>query len=217
MTLSEYDQLKNHIIYYLGLHEDHSSLLTVLKEFYKDDIDSPRRYEKIKTIRELLHLLEIRYVLSEANLTPLKEICYRASDNHLLQRVLDYEQLSASKGKDNNCYYDLKNDQTYQTTTTGHHYGNISDHKKNRINQIIIEEIGSYWRNLARNLRVQEQIIDEIESKYKAISEKASKLLEFYETRADPQRGFYVLCNALEKSRRKDISKSIQEVMLMNI
>lgn len=68
-------------------------------------------------------------------------------------------------------------------------------------------EIGQYWRTLARNLKI----------KHERTEEKVKEMLELYFERSDKQRWFYVLCEALEKSRRKDLSKSIQQIMVMNI
>ncbi|CAK1604247.1 unnamed protein product [Parnassius mnemosyne] len=98
-----------------------------------------------------------------------------------------------------------------------HTCGIISPKKKERINETIVEEIGAFWRDLARNLKIRECVIDEIDNDNKKLCEKASKILTIYEHRADPQRWFFVLCDALEKSRRKDISRSLQDIMSMRI
>lgn len=83
--------------------------------------------------------------------------------------------------------------------------------------ETVIEEVGIFWRDLARNLKIRECVIDEIDLNNKSLSRKASNLLEYYEQRADPQRWFFILCDALDKTRRKDISRSIQNIMSMNI
>lgn len=107
--------------------------------------------------------------------------------------------------------------ETIDSLLLGHPYGNISTRKKARINETIVEEIGTHWRDLARNLKMQECRIDEIDKQKNTLEEKAIELLKLYEYKADPQRGFYVLCSALEKTRRKDLSRKIQEIMVMNM
>lgn len=86
-----------------------------------------------------------------------------------------------------------------------------------RIWLTIIEEIGVYWRDLGRHLKIRERVIEDIDKQDKLLWIKAKLLLEFYEKRADPQKWFFSLCDALEKSRRKDLSKKIQDIMSMNI
>lgn len=91
MTLTEYTHLKQQIVLNVGKSDNHNHLLNKLKEFYKDDIDSNRRFEQINTIGQLLKILEIRYILSEENVGPLKEIARRLNDNELLKRICNYE------------------------------------------------------------------------------------------------------------------------------
>lgn len=91
MTLSEYTQLKQQIVFNLGKSENHHHLLLKLKEFYKDDIDSERRFEQITTVGQLLKILEVRDVLSEDNIAPLKEIARRLNNEELLQKITEYE------------------------------------------------------------------------------------------------------------------------------
>lgn len=95
---------------------------------------------------------------------------------------------------------------------------NMSTRKKQRIFKTIIEDIGSFWRDLGRNLKIRESDIDNIDCQNKSLAEKASKIMYTYEhEKADPDRWFFVLCDALEKCRRKDLVRSIQEIMAMNI
>lgn len=87
----------------------------------------------------------------------------------------------------------------------------------NRIWITIIEEIGIFWRDLGRHLKIRERVIQDIDKQNKPLMAKAKLLIEYYENRADPQKWFLVLCDALEKCRRKDLSNKIQEIMSMNI
>lgn len=91
MTLSEYSQLKQQVLLDVSKSDNHAYLLDKLKQYYKDDIDSDRRFEKIFTMSQLLRILEIRDVLSEDNVAPLKEIARRLNNNELLKRINCYE------------------------------------------------------------------------------------------------------------------------------
>ncbi|CAG4937769.1 unnamed protein product [Colias eurytheme] len=220
MTLSEYSKLKQQVVYNVGTCEKHDRILNQIKNLYKDDIDSSRRFEQINTIGQLLRILEIREVLSEDNISPLKEIAWLIQSNDLLKSISEYELSHVPRTYMN--YYATTNhnvskSESIDSIPKGHPYGNISARKKARINETIVEEIGTYWRDLARNLKIQEKRIDEIDIRNNTLAEKAIELLKIYEHKADPQRGFYALCNALEKARRKDLSKTLQEIMVMNI
>ncbi|CAH2236100.1 fas-associated death domain protein [Pararge aegeria] len=218
MTLSEYTHLKQQIVLNLG-KSDNRHLLLKLKEFYKDDIDSERKYEQVNTIGQLLKILEIRDVLSEDDIGPLKEIARRLNNNELLQRISDYEISHVPREYVN--YYALENKlpafNKEKTETGVNNQFFIPQDKTQRIKDTIIEEIGRYWRDLARNLKIREIVIEDIDSKHQALSEKAKDILDTYFERCDKQRWFYTLCEALEKSRRKDLCRSIQEIMVMNI
>lgn len=93
----------------------------------------------------------------------------------------------------------------------------VSIMKKDRIKETLVEEVGRFWRDLGRNLKIRECKIDEIDSKYNTVEGKTSELINLFLDKADKQRWFFVLCEALEKSRRKDLSKTLQEIMTMNL
>ncbi|CAG9560502.1 unnamed protein product [Danaus chrysippus] len=170
---------------------------------------------------QLLRILEIRDVLSEDNVLPLKEIARRLNNNELLKRINSYETNHIEREYKN--YYSIDNtDNTKndfkEAYNYAHPYANISITKRNRINNQIVEGIGSFWRALGRNLKIPEGKIDDIDLKHQYVADKVLELLDiYYNQKADPQRWFFDLCNALEKARRKDISKSLQNIMAMNI
>lgn len=89
--------------------------------------------------------------------------------------------------------------------------------RKDKIIETIKEEIGSFWRDLGRNLNIQECKIQEIDEKFNNIPDKVEELMTIFEKKVDKQRWFLILCNALEKSRRKDLSKSLNEIMTMSL
>lgn len=95
MTLieySEYKKLKDQVLLSTNNSERYSQLLSTLKEFFRDDINSPRRYEQITAIGQLLRILEIRDVLSADKVGPLKEVARRLPNSFdLLQKINAYE------------------------------------------------------------------------------------------------------------------------------
>ncbi|KAJ0179868.1 hypothetical protein K1T71_004459 [Dendrolimus kikuchii] len=221
MTLSEYSQLKDEIILNVNTSEKHNELLTVLKELFREDINSVRRYERINTIGQLLQVLEIRDVLSEDNVSPLKVIARKLPSGNILSRITEYEEFHVPRDVMN--YYASKTSskrETAQETFINSNPlgGNMSDRKRQRIFDTLNEEIGTHWRDLGRFLNMKESFIDEIECQNIPLRAKVTQLMERYiETKADPQRWFFVLCEALEQARRKDLAKTLQEIMVMNI
>lgn len=105
--------------------------------------------------------------------------------------------------------------ETRENSTNNQFY--VPPAKTQRMKETIKVEIGQYWRTLARNLKIREFEIENIDIKHQRTEDKVKEMLELYFERSDKQRWFYVLCEALEKSRRKDLSKSIQQIMVMNI
>ncbi|XP_075970633.1 fas-associated death domain protein isoform X2 [Anticarsia gemmatalis] len=225
MTLSEYTQLKQSIVYAAGQAERHSELLSSLKEIFRDGINSVRRFEQINSVGQLLQVLEIRDILSEDNVECLKNIALKLPNSkQLLKKITDYEDCHVPRECVN--YYvgnkvskgSAEQEESFITVNSNSVGRNISERKKQRIFKTIIEEIGSFWRDLGRNLRIRECDIDDIDLQNKTVAEKASKIMKAYEYhKADPDKWFFVLCDALEKARRKDLVRSIQDIMAMNI
>lgn len=98
-------------------------------------------------------------------------------------------------------------------------YTYLTPNKKDRIHLTIVEQIGTHWRDLARNLKIGEHLIDKIDQKYSTLDSKASNMLEIYynDPKTDPQKWLLSLCNALERARRKDLSRTIQEILAMSV
>lgn len=93
MTLSEYAQLKQYIIFSVGTNERHSEIISSMKEFFRDSINSVRKFEQINNINQLLKILEIRDVLSEDNVECLKNIAMKLpNSNDVLKKIADYEK-----------------------------------------------------------------------------------------------------------------------------
>lgn len=92
MTMSEYSKLKQYIVISVGTNERHSAILSSMKEFFRDTINSVRRFEQITSIGHLLRVLEIRDLLSEDNVECLKSIALKLPNSkEVLQKINDYE------------------------------------------------------------------------------------------------------------------------------
>lgn len=81
----------------------------------------------------------------------------------------------------------------------------------------VAEEIGSFWKDLARTLKIREYVIDEIDHNHRTLATKALKTMEKYDAMADKQKWFFVLCESLDKIHRKDLAITVQEIMMMSM
>ncbi|XP_053603071.1 uncharacterized protein LOC128671020 [Plodia interpunctella] len=216
-----YLDLKKQIAYNVATSDRHREKLDSLKSFFREDINSPRQYEKIETISELLRVLETRDVLSENDIQPLKEIATKMpNSDELLGTIGRYEWTQKQK--------ELPIYQVPETIlgkvrispnekfSTENFNNGISLLKKQRIYEAVIENIGTFWCALGRNLKIRECVIDEINQNYGDRYAKATRLMEFYEQRADPESWFFDLCHALDETKMVLLRKKIQQIMMMN-
>lgn len=150
----------------------------------------------------IMHILIKTMIYSEAYLLDLEFICVSILTNYFFPVQ---PKLEESQSNDINTKY------------MSSHPSGISKKKRAMIEEIITEEIGSYWRDLGRNLKVREGKIDEIDATNATVKSKVLKVLEIFDHNVDKPKWFYKLCEGLEQARRKDLSRSIQEIMTRNI
>lgn len=93
----------------------------------------------------------------------------------------------------------------------------MSIHKKQRIIDTIIEDIGVNWRDLARGLNIKEKVIDDLNENHKEISQKARCILDIYNKKADDNNWFFDLCDAIETCRRRELVRKLKKIIVMNI
>ncbi|XP_013187781.1 uncharacterized protein LOC106132792 isoform X1 [Amyelois transitella] len=222
MTVSEYFHIKQQVMLSVSSSDRLNQTINELKEYFKEKINSPRRCEQIKTIGQLLHVLEIRDLLSENNVQALKYIALYLSDQGLVDKLNDYERCHTPKYCNN--YYNLENSysvsqkETFKNVSNKNPYSDMSNRKIQRIHKTVIEQIGTFWRDLARNLKIRECDIDYIDKNYHSLPAKAERMFQIYiDNNADSQKWLLELCEALEKSRRKDLAKTLNHILTMNI
>ncbi|KOB64386.1 Fadd, partial [Operophtera brumata] len=190
MTLSDFSQLKQQVVRTIVNSDSHSHLLQSLKEVFRESINSVRRFEKISTIGQLLNVLELRGLLSEDNVEPLKDIARKTDSSELLHKVNKYEDSHVPRDYGN--YYGVseKGNKTLlsETINSSPFESGMSKRKKDRMTRTVVEEIGSFWRDLARSLKIRECKIDEIDHNHRTLATKALKMMELFEERADQKK-----------------------------
>ncbi|XP_073951471.1 fas-associated death domain protein [Choristoneura fumiferana] len=224
MVSPEYVKLKDLITLKVGMSEMHSSVIQAMKVLYKKQINSIRRFEQIETVGQLLKVLEKRDVLSEEDILPLKVLAQQLPYNtDILKDIAEYEESYAPR-KPLNQYVVKKEQQVVEQNEPPAVVGKyssfrdgLSDARRDRVIETVTEEIGPYWRNLARYLGIHEYKIDEIQCLSITQAEKAMQIMEIYRARADRQKWFFDLMDALEKAHRRDLSDTIKKIATMNI
>ncbi|XP_013187789.1 uncharacterized protein LOC106132792 isoform X2 [Amyelois transitella] len=217
MTVSEYFHIKQQVMLSVSSSDRLNQTINELKEYFKEKINSPRRCEQIKTIGQLLHVLEIRDLLSENNVQALKYIALYLSDQGLVDKLNDYERCHTPKYYLENSY-SVSQKETFKNVSNKNPYSDMSNRKIQRIHKTVIEQIGTFWRDLARNLKIRECDIDYIDKNYHSLPAKAERMFQIYiDNNADSQKWLLELCEALEKSRRKDLAKTLNHILTMNI
>ncbi|XP_008551422.1 fas-associated death domain protein isoform X6 [Microplitis demolitor] len=81
----------------------------------------------------------------------------------------------------------------------------------------ISENIGRYWRDLARILNVKEAEIDSIDLKDGAIKDKSFESLKIFLSRCESCNWQRKLIRSLEFIRRKDLAEMVEDLLTQNI
>ncbi|KAF2903816.1 hypothetical protein ILUMI_02368 [Ignelater luminosus] len=173
----------------------------VLKQQFRDDINSARRLDNIRNVQDLIQVLEKRNVVSQHNINVFIKIATTTQQPGLLLWI--------------NTQIDLSKRDTSSQTAPNSNYNNAGDNnqpvlnlqhrsRRNQIFDCIVEQIGYKWKDLARNLDIVEGRIDELEERYKTIAERTRQILLYHET-LYPETWLPLLLEALNRSRRNDL------------
>ncbi|XP_042905409.1 fas-associated death domain protein [Parasteatoda tepidariorum] len=166
-----YEKTKNYVIKQIGDKYD----LEKLKNFFKGDIDSPRTFKKIGTIKDLIAVLEERDCLNYQNPMPLFYIGKILENEEIKNTIKLYKQLYL-KGQTIVCLCGQEVDYCPSSSCLQPE-GNCFQPSSLRINSSnndlmdainnVAEQINlKFWRVLSSQLKVEEGIIDEIIKTY---------------------------------------------------
>ncbi|KAH8330456.1 hypothetical protein KR067_003031 [Drosophila pandora] len=208
-----------------------------LKEMFSEEIGSKRRYDRIRSVEELIDCLERADELAEDNVEPLRRMCV----NHpSLAHALD-EYTPPEKGSDTVNHYQeirlaeelqqqlriapvqlyppsappaaLATPPPPQNCTSPAAY---TQQKRAAVFKKISEELGRFWRRLGRAAEIGEGAMDEIEQRYpNDLKSQILRLLQLIEEDDchDPKHFLIRLCRALGESGRNDLRKKVEQIM----
>ncbi|XP_074103507.1 fas-associated death domain protein isoform X4 [Cotesia typhae] len=242
---SRYTHLKQKFLEIASLHVNSTNLENI-KLFYDRDINSKRITDEIKNLADLLKILENRSVLSYNKINVLKEIAETYIKDVVLNQIIkDYEaglQLHQTLPLFNIYKYrsalaastsSLAGPET--TQSTGYHQTHTvtlsyEDHSQQltelktfqlsdlqaKIFYLVSDNIGRYWRDLARILGVKEAHIDSIELKDIPIKDKSFQTLEIFISRCLGCDWETKLIRSLDTVRRRDLAEMVQDILAKN-
>ncbi|CAD6236358.1 GSCOCT00014134001.2-RA-CDS [Cotesia congregata] len=234
---SRYSHLKQKFLEIASLHVNGTNLENI-KLFYDRDINSKRVTDEIKNLADLLKILENRSVLSYNNINVLKEIAETYIKDVVLNQIIkDYEtQLQLHQTLPLFNIYKYRSALTSSsagpepTQSTGYHQTHTVNLSYNsqptelktfqvsdlqaKIFHLVSDNIGRYWRDLARMLDVKEAHIDSIDIKDIPIKDKSFQTLEIFISRCLECDWEKKLIQSLNTIRRKDLAEMVQDVLL---
>lgn len=207
-----------------------TKFLMGIKEEFSEDIGSVRRLECIHTAADLIDCLERRDVISEYNINPFKILpnnVYYDDDIHdlLASHPVVSESPLSNKYAEQRLWEETEHKQIAVTSATPLKLENTSPSnqqeifigkKREAVYKLIAKEIGSSWRSLGRELGISEGDMDGIEVQHpRDLKSRVFKLFNLFEEdyRHDPKNHVFILCRALDQSRRKDIRRGVEAIL----
>ncbi|KFM77430.1 hypothetical protein X975_10454, partial [Stegodyphus mimosarum] len=187
MDLEEsYVDLKNDIIRLFGLHTD----LEVVKLYFKKGINSKRALSKVKSLQDVIGLLEERDLLHSQNVNVLLQLAQFLKNSNAEERVRLYNKLVLDD-PDPPCicgfryYYtpdiDEENLENYKDVSSSTDANNNIENKRlEEAIENIAQRIGKKWRVLATELGLKECQIDLIRRDSRDIVHQARRALQIW-------------------------------------
>lgn len=107
------------------------------------------------------------------------------------------------------------------TPSTGLNNSNVypyvlTQNKRAVIYKMLSQHLGTHWRMFGRELRLHEGTMDEIELQYpRDLTTRVYKVLKLFEEDDcnDPKLHLRMIKDALERSRRKDLRRKIDDIL----
>lgn len=202
------------------LQEDHLKILLIT---FEQVIKSKRRSSYINNFNDLITLLEKRGHIGEHSVEPLKEIVDLLSNHSVANEIMNNFQIFRDRSRNGRAYISLQNT-SLPFCSLDNSIGSAGSRCSNTISNdntlpdavvnLVCGDIGTHWRDLARNLSIREGDIDEIEVLYpRQLKERAYETMKRFQKETDPDKLQFKLLHALERCGRKDIKEGVEEIL----
>jgi len=219
----DYSELRNKVVHSADNHLSKDHLKCFISKF-QSVINSKRRSNYINNFSDLITVLENRGYIGEADVGPFEPIVTQLPNCDILKEMIyDYK-----------CYRDRSIPRRPYVSHENPAYplysqNNSADPRRSRnsdatsSSNIVLPEaalncvcknIGTDWKDLARNLSMREGDIDEIEEKYPRKSQqRAYECMMRFIKETDPYKVQQKLLYALDKCGRRDLKEEVEEIL----
>ncbi|XP_069684238.1 fas-associated death domain protein [Periplaneta americana] len=202
------------------LQEDHLKILLVT---FQQVIKSKRRSSYINNFNDLIAILEKRGHIGDHSVEPLKQIVDLIPNQNVSNRIMNNFQAFRHRSRNEGAYTSSGNT-SLPFYSPDNSIGSAGSRRSNTINNnnalpeavvnLVCGDIGTHWRDLARNLSIREGDIDEIEVLHpRQLKERAYECMKRFQKETDPDKAQLKLLHALEKCGRKDIKEGVEELL----
>lgn len=195
-----------------------------LKSNYREQINSKRRFDSIRTLPQLLKVLENRDYISYDSYQPLVEIAQLLQPSFFHQNrsswngafafqlpskgllIQDYNILCSSK------YFFVAS--PLRPISNGPGPSLQRTVPLDRARYRIATSIGQKWQDFARALKVPEGVIDELARSTMPPMDRVYQVIDYHHQNCYDQREFEIsLLEALGEARRNDLRVLVQNIL----
>ncbi|VEN61922.1 unnamed protein product [Callosobruchus maculatus] len=196
------DNVYNHALNALARSRCSLPKLRRIKETYKDQIDSERQFERIANVEDLLKTLEKRDCISN---DVFEHICNELNRTDIISTI------ETGRISERDTVYYVPSSEA----SNGRHkvLPEVPRDADVHAFEVISCQIGKKWKDFARALGIGEGHIDELQATYRDRTyEIVIEILKYHKNSSDERYWKIFLYSALEKARRRDLSRSIKEL-----
>ncbi|KAJ3654709.1 hypothetical protein Zmor_013880 [Zophobas morio] len=175
-----------------------------IKDVYVDIINSKRRLHAIKSIKDLLKILQKRDHINPEKIGALIGLaeCFDG---------IPFETFTAANTVNNN--QNVNGNIIYVTQPSPNLVlPRLPPDLRERVYQVIASDIGKKWTDFARALHVPEGYIDELYYAQRNCHNRVYEILRYHQERCDPRLWRSSLLDALTKARRNDLMQRVQTI-----
>ncbi|XP_018577478.1 fas-associated death domain protein [Anoplophora glabripennis] len=192
--------------------------LNILKQHFRNEIFSDRRYDRIHNLMNLIKILEKRDVISPNDISSLGYIANVLQNNDIIELINHFNVPTQAEPVRQNVAAPVEpmNQNVGPANNIGRVLPVIDTDPTGRVYDLICREIGQKWKDFARALKIGEGYIDQLEYQHRSnIEEITRQVIIYHRQICDPPYWKYKLTQALDEARRKDLSMKVQEIFAM--
>lgn len=219
---SAYTELRDKVVESAEEHLSQERLKCFISTF-QPVINSKRRSSYINNFNDLITVLEKRGYVGEANVEPFGKIVNLLPDAPIFQEIYNYQCYMASNrlGGPYVSHVSTAPPLSSQNNSAGSRTSRSSGAVSSSSSVLpeaaldcVCRDIGTHWKDLARNLSMREGDIDEIEEKYPGkLKERAYECMRRFIKDTDPYKVQQKLLYALDRCGRRDVKEEVEEIL----